>query len=140
MDIAKTLAEGGKEVVAALDKRISDVTARHQYARRQARRDASAPRSTTSTRRSAPARIEVADNLDSRIGRFEELLVGRAEAVTKEIETRSKAAADLLSARTRGADQRRSQHQYRWSVEQSLNQLTANDASEMLGKSTSEQA
>ena len=27
MDIAKTLADGGKEVVSALDKRISDVTA-----------------------------------------------------------------------------------------------------------------
>ena len=59
----------------------------------------SAPRSTTSTRRSASARMEVANNLDTRIGRFEELLVGRAETVTKEIETRSKAAADMLGAR-----------------------------------------
>ncbi|HET7912506.1 MAG TPA: negative regulator of septation ring formation, partial [Pseudolabrys sp.] len=43
--------------------------------------------------------LEVADNLDSRIGRFEELLVGRAETVTTQIETRSKAAADALNAR-----------------------------------------
>jgi hypothetical protein len=43
--------------------------------------------------------LEVANNLDSRIGRFEELLVGRAETVTAQIETRSKAAADALNAR-----------------------------------------
>src|SRR4029079_18729589 len=40
---------------------------------------------------------EVASHLDTRIGRFEELLVGRAEDVTAKIETRTKTAADALS-------------------------------------------
>jgi hypothetical protein len=43
--------------------------------------------------------LEVANNLDSRIGRFEELLIGRAETVTSQIETRSRAATDALNAR-----------------------------------------
>ena len=38
-------------------------------------------------------------NLDTRIGRFEELLLGRAETVTREIETRSQSAAELLTSR-----------------------------------------
>ena len=44
--------------------------------------------------------MEVADNLDTRISRFEELLIGRAESVTKELEARSQSAADLLTTRT----------------------------------------
>ena len=43
--------------------------------------------------------LEVANNLDSRIDRFEELLVNRAETVTTQIETRTRAAADALNAR-----------------------------------------
>ena len=35
MDIAKTLTEGGREVVGAIDKRIADVTDDHRRARRQ---------------------------------------------------------------------------------------------------------
>ena len=98
-DLATTLAEGGKEVVSALDKRISEVAGTinprgsrsRRHDRRQDRRD----------RQDAWARapLEVANTLDSRIGRFEELLVGRAETVTTQIETRTKAAADALNAR-----------------------------------------
>ena len=43
--------------------------------------------------------MEVANTLDTRIGRFEQLLVGRAEHVTEQIEVRTKAAADALNAR-----------------------------------------
>ena len=43
--------------------------------------------------------MEVANTLDTRIGRFEQLLVGRAETVTEQIEIRTKAAADALNAR-----------------------------------------
>ena len=46
--------------------------------------------------------MEVANNLDTRIGRFEQLLVGRAEHVTEQIEVRTKAAADALQ-RAHGA-------------------------------------
>ena len=43
--------------------------------------------------------MEVANTLDTRIGRFEQLLVGRAETVTEQIELRTRAAADALNAR-----------------------------------------
>ena len=99
MDIAKTMAEGGKEVVGALDKRIATSPTSSTCAAPSSPKS-SAPRSTTSTRRSACTRWKSPNNLDTRIGRFEELLIGRAEAVTKEIETRSKSAADMLGART----------------------------------------
>ena len=82
MDIAKTLTEGGKEVVTALDKRISDVTGVIDT-RGAKLAETVGGRSPTSTRRSARARIEVANTLDSRIGQLEQLLVGRAEAVTR---------------------------------------------------------
>ena len=94
MDIAKTLAEGGKEVVAALDKRISDVTAVINV-RGAKLADALGAKIDDIDKALGTRAMEVADNLDTRIGRFEELLIGRAEEVTKEIETRSKAAADV---------------------------------------------
>ena len=74
IDIAKTLAEGGKEVVAALDKRIARRHQRHQRARRQAGREPRRQDRRHRPARSASARMEVAANLDTRIGRFEELL------------------------------------------------------------------
>ncbi len=43
--------------------------------------------------------MQVTNTLDSRINKVEELLIGRAEAVTSQIEVRSKAAADALNAR-----------------------------------------
>ena len=79
MDIAKTLAEGGKEVVAALDKRIADVTG--VINARGAKLAESIGAKIDDIDKALGARaIEVANNLDTRIGRFEELLVGRAEA------------------------------------------------------------
>ncbi len=174
MDIARTLAEGGKEVVAALDKRIGDVTgtinahgteagrtpsaprSRHQPRARRTRRGGGhdrARRSTTSlalAHRRNPAhagrgrqggrhldraphrrgqqhhrrarrpgrrhdqrnRIDAArpharrtrgprspDNLDTRIARFENLLVDRAMLVTDQLVDRAKTAADLLEQR-----------------------------------------
>ena len=98
MDIAKTLAEGGKEVVAALDKPHQRRQRHHQHARRPARRDVGAKIDDIDKALGTRA-IEVANNLDTRIGRFEQLLIGRAETVTEQIETRTKAAADILNAR-----------------------------------------
>ncbi|MGH6771519.1 MAG: hypothetical protein ACRECO_21165 [Xanthobacteraceae bacterium] len=98
MDIAKTLADGGKEVVSALDKRISDVTAVINV-RGAKLADALGAKIDDIDKALGQRAMEVAGNLDSRIGRFEELLIGRAEQVTQEIETRSKAAADILNAR-----------------------------------------
>ena len=99
MDIAKTLAEGGKEVVTALDKRISDVTGVMNTRGSQARRDDR--RQDRRNRQGArlPRRARSPTRLDNRIGRFEQLLVGRAEHVTEQIEVRTKAAADALNAR-----------------------------------------
>ena len=99
MDVAKTMAEGGKEVVGALDKRIADVTAVINV--RGAKLAESISGKIDDIDKALGVRaMEVAENLDIRIGRFEELLIGRAEAVTKEIEARSQSAAELLTART----------------------------------------
>ncbi len=99
MDIAKTMAEGGKEVVGALDKRIADVT--NVIDVRGAKLAESIGEKIDDIDKALGVHAtEVANNLDTRIGRFEELLVGRAEAVTREIETRSQSAAELLAART----------------------------------------
>ena len=99
MDIAKTMAEGGKEVVGALDKRIADVTAVINVRGAKLAESIGAKIDDIDKALGVHA-MEVAENLDTRIGRFEELLIGRAETVTKEIETRSQSAADLLGART----------------------------------------
>jgi hypothetical protein len=98
MDIAKTLAEGGKEVVSSLDKRISDVTAVINV-RGAKLADALGAKIDDIDKALGNRAMEVAGNLDARIGRFEDLLIGRAMEVTKEIETRSKTAADILNAR-----------------------------------------
>ena len=93
------LPSSGKEVVEALDSRIGAVTEHHQRRAAPKSPTRSAPRSARSTRPWAPARSKSPTTLDSRIGRFEDLLVGRAETVTNQIETRTKAAADALNAR-----------------------------------------
>ncbi|HEY7246413.1 MAG TPA: hypothetical protein VH678_21275 [Xanthobacteraceae bacterium] len=98
-DIAKTMAEGGKEVVGALDKRIADVTNIINVRGARLAENIGAKIDDIDKALGVHA-MEVANNLDTRIGRFEELLVGRAETVTKEIETRSQSAAELLVART----------------------------------------
>jgi Apolipoprotein A1/A4/E domain len=99
LDIAKTMAEGGKEVVGALDKRIADVTDVINV--RGAKLAESIGEKIDDIDKALGVHaMEVANNLDTRIGRFEELLVGRAETVTGEIEARTQSAAELLAART----------------------------------------
>ncbi len=98
MDIARTLSEGGKEVVATLDQRISDVT-NVINVRGANLADTIGAKIDDIDKALGTRATEVANNLDARISRFEELLIGRAETVTREIETRSKSAADVLSAR-----------------------------------------
>ena len=98
VDIAKTLADGGKEVVGALDKRISDVTAVINV-RGAKLADALGAKIDDIDQAFGKRALELATNIDSRISRFEELLIGRAETVTKDIEVRSKAAADTIAAR-----------------------------------------
>ena len=99
LDIAKTMAEGGKEVVGALDKRIADVTDVINV--RGAKLAESIGEKIDDIDKALGVHaMEVANNLDTRIGRFEELLVGRAETVTSEIEARTQSATELLVART----------------------------------------
>ena len=99
LDIAKTMAEGGKEVVGALDKRIADVTDVINV--RGAKLAESIGEKIDDIDKALGVHaMEVANNLDTRIGRFEELLVGRAETVTSEIEARTQSAAELLATRT----------------------------------------
>src|SRR5205807_3141398 len=97
MDIAKTMADGGKEVVSALDQRISDVT-NVINVRGATLTETIGAKIDDIDRAIGTRAIEVANSMDMRISRFEELLLGRAEVVTKEIETRSQAAADTLGA------------------------------------------
>ncbi len=98
LDIARTLAEGGKEVVTALDKRIADVTMAINV--RGAKLADTIGSKIVEIDRALGARaVEVANNLDTRLGRFDEILIGRAESVAEQIETRSKTAADLLTGR-----------------------------------------
>ena len=97
--MAKTLGEGGEDMVGALDQRITEVTGTINRAATTSPTRIAAKAAEIDTHARRAARSEVADHLDSRIGRFEELLVGRAEKVTNQIETRTKAAADALNAR-----------------------------------------
>jgi hypothetical protein len=99
IDVAKTMAEGGKEVVGALDQRIADVTTVINVRGAKLAESIGVKIDDIDKALGVKA-MEVADSLDTRISRFEELLIGRAETVTKEIEARSQSAADLLVART----------------------------------------
>ena len=98
------MADGGKEVVGALDKRIADVTAVINVRGAKLAESIGAKIDDIDKALGVSA-MEVADNLDTRIGRFEELLIGRAESVTKEIEARSQSAADLLDRPHRAPEQ-----------------------------------
>ena len=100
-EISKTLNEGGAKLSApSTSDRRRNLGDRH--ARDQACRDhrAARRRNRQSAGRQA---LKVANTLDSRIGHLEHLLVGRAEAVSQQIETRSRAAAELLECPHGGA-------------------------------------
>ena len=80
----------------ALDKRIEEITKHDQYARFAPSRRRSTPRSAKIDRTLGNRALEVAGTLDDRIAKFEELLIGRAEKLAEEVETRTRAAAGAL--------------------------------------------
>jgi hypothetical protein len=97
MDIARTLADGGKEVVSALDKRIEDIT--NTINTRGQRLAETIDAKVGEIDRTLGTRAtEVAGTLDDRILKFEDLLVGRTERLAEQVETRTRAAAGLLDA------------------------------------------
>ena len=98
MDIAKTLAEGGKEVVGAVDKRVADVTTLID-GRGQKLAETISERVASIDKTLGVGAMQVATTLDGRIEHLEQLLIGRAGAVIEEMDTRSRAAADLLNSR-----------------------------------------
>ena len=141
MDIAKTLAEGGKEVVSALDKRIGDVTVTIDT-RGAKLAETIGDKIGDIDQALGNRAMEVANTLDTRIGRFEQLLVGRAEHVTEQIEVRTKAAADVLNARmeqlasviqTNSAEAERALAQASGNAERALTQASG-DAERVLGQ------
>ena len=95
MDIARTLADGGKEVVSALDKRIDDIT-NTINTRGQRLAETIDAKVADIDRTLGNRATEVAGTLDDRIVKFEELLVGRAEKLAEQVETRTRAAAGVL--------------------------------------------
>jgi Apolipoprotein A1/A4/E domain len=99
LDIARTLTEGGREVVTAVDKRVGAVNA------------------TLDTRIG-----DVNATLETRIGQMEELLVSRTEVVTQQIEVRSRAAAAILTTRLEELSEAIKTNS--GSAEQALSQLT----------------
>ncbi len=98
LDIAKTLSEGGKEVVGALDKRISDVTAVINV-RGAKLADALGAKIDDIDKALGNRAMEVADNSTAASAASRSCCSAAPRAVTKEIEIRSKAAADMLGAR-----------------------------------------
>ena len=99
MEIAKSLADGGKEVVGALEKRIDRRERHDRYARHQARRDAACGAPTRSTSTLGARALEIANTLDGRITRFQELLVGRVETVASQIEVRGQSVGNAIVSR-----------------------------------------
>jgi Apolipoprotein A1/A4/E domain len=98
LDIAKTLAEGGKEVVGALEQRVGDVAAAI-HARGTQVAETLAAKTDEIDKTLGIRAMEVAGNLDARIGRFEELLVGRVETVASQIEVRGQAVSNAMTSR-----------------------------------------
>jgi apolipoprotein A1/A4/E domain-containing protein len=98
LDIAKTLAEGGKEVVGVIEQRIGDIAATIN-ARGTKVADALAAKTDEIDKTLGVRAMEIAGNLDARIGRFEELLVGRVETVASQIEVRGEAVSTAMTSR-----------------------------------------
>jgi hypothetical protein len=131
VDITKTLADGGNQVVNSLDKRIGDVTTIIDT-RAAKLADAVGERIAKIDSSLGQGALEVANTLDTRIGHLEQLLIGRAEAVVHQMETRSRAAADLMNSRLEALSE--SIKTNSTSAERALTQLAAN-TTESLGKS-----
>jgi hypothetical protein len=133
MDIAKTLAEGGKEVVSAVDKRVTDIATMID-SRGQKLADSVGERIASIDKTLGVGAMQVAGTLDTRIEHLEQLLIGRAEAVIQEMDTRSRAAADVLNTRlTELSEAIKSSSS---SAERTLSQLLST-TTEALGKSVS---
>jgi hypothetical protein len=98
MDIAKTLAEGGREVVNAVDKRVNEIATRID-SQGQKLTDTVGERIASVDKALGEGALQVANTLDSRIEHLEQLLIGRAETVIREMEAQSRTAADLLNTR-----------------------------------------
>jgi hypothetical protein len=98
MDIAKTLAEGGKEVINAVDRRVNEIAA-HIDSQGQKLADTVSERIASADKTLGEGAQQVANTLDTRIEHLEQLLIGRAESVIREMDVQSHAAADLLNSR-----------------------------------------
>ena len=97
MEIAKSVAGGGREIVAALDERVDAVTV--AMSTRAADIADAACRQGRRTRPLLGAQTtQVAASFDQRIDRFEDLLTGRAESVISELEARGLDTANRLTA------------------------------------------
>jgi len=131
MDIAKTLAEGGREVVNAVDRRVSEIAA-HIDSQAQKLTDTVGERVANIDKSLGEGALQVANTLDTRIEHLEQLLVGRAEAVVREMDVQSRAAADLLQ--TRAVELSDSIKTSSTSAERTLSELLSN-TTEALGKS-----
>jgi hypothetical protein len=130
LDIAKTLAEGGKEAADAIDKRGGDVAALIDSRGQQVTASVS-ERLASLERTLGVEATAVANTLDQRIERLETLLLGRTQAVIAEMDTHSRAAADLLNARL--VELSDSIKTNSTTAGQTLSQLVA-DTTEALGK------
>jgi hypothetical protein len=97
MEIAKSVAGGGREIVAALDQRVETLNDA-MNARAGQIADVLASKTEEIDRTLGTQATQVAANFDQRIDRFEALLVGRAEGVVSEIEARGLATANRLTA------------------------------------------
>ncbi len=96
----RTVKTYGGELVERLGQRTLDVSEAMRFAPRQLRPARRQQQHHHAAADTITARgTDVADALDTRISRFEELLVGRAEAVAEHIENRTKQAADAVHAR-----------------------------------------
>jgi len=87
MDIAKTIAEGGKDVVTSLDKRLSDVTTLIDT-RAASLSETVTARVANIDKTLGVRAIEVANNLDERMGSIDKMLGNRALEVSNNLDER----------------------------------------------------
>jgi hypothetical protein len=131
MEIARTLADGGKEVVNAVDKRVTDIATLID-SRGQKLAENISERVTSIDKTLGVGAMQVATTLDTRIEHLEELLIGRAQSVVQEMDTHSRAAADMLNSRM--AELSDAVKSSSTTAERTLGELLTN-TTEALGKS-----